>query len=112
MCNDYRLTVSAASIVEDFSDLKIKITFSEGIPNIEPRADIKITDTAAIVRWLERGSGDLVQRRWSWSGPARKPVFNFRADGREFGSNRCPILADGFYEFTTPADPKKRDGEW
>ena len=108
MCNDYRLTVSAAKIIDDFADLKIKISFSEGIPNIQPRADIKITDTAPIVRSLERGAGDLVQRRWSWPGPTGKPVFNFRADGREFGSNRCLILADGFYEFTTPEDPKKK----
>ena len=108
MCNDYRLTVNAAKIIDDFSDLKIKISFSEGIPNIQPRADIRITDTAPIVRSLERGAGDLVQRRWSWPGPTGKPVFNFRGDGREFGPNRCLILADGFYEFTTPADPKKK----
>jgi len=28
MCNDYRLMVDVASIVEDFADLKIKIRFS------------------------------------------------------------------------------------
>ncbi len=44
MCNDYRLKVDVASIVEDFADLKIKIRFSEGAPNIEARDDIKITD--------------------------------------------------------------------
>ena len=50
MCNDYRLEVDVASIVEDFADLKIKITMPEGIPNLAPRADIKITDVAPIVR--------------------------------------------------------------
>lgn len=113
MCNDYRLEVDIATIAEDFEDLKIKITFSEGVPNVAPRADIKITDTAPIVRSLERGSADLVQRRWSWPGPSGKPVYNFRSEGREFGSGRCLIVADGFYEFTTPEDPKKkRKDKW
>jgi putative SOS response-associated peptidase YedK len=113
MCNDYRLEVDIASIAEDFEDLKIKISFSEGIPNIAPRADIKITDVAPIVRSAVRGEGDLVQRRWSWPGPNSKPVYNFRADDREFASGRCLIVADGFYEFTKPDDPaKKRKDKW
>ena len=53
MCNDYRLLVDAASIVEDFADLKITIRFSEGVPNLEAREDIKITDVAPIVRTIE-----------------------------------------------------------
>ncbi|MBN9567759.1 MAG: SOS response-associated peptidase [Alphaproteobacteria bacterium] len=110
MCNDYRLTVDVASIIEEFADLKIKIVFSEGAPNIEPRQDIKITDVAPIVRTVEgsRNQGDLVQRRWSWPGPNRRPVYNFRSDGRELVSGRCLIVADGFYEFTAPSDPKKK----
>jgi putative SOS response-associated peptidase YedK len=110
VCNDYRLEVDIASIAEDFSDLKIKIEFSEGVPNLAPRADIKITDPGAIVRTSVngRGFGDLVQRRWSWPGPSGKPVYNFRSDGREFSSGRCLIVADGFYEFTKPHDPTKK----
>lgn len=70
MCNDYRLEVEASSIFEDFADLKIKIRFSEGVPNIQARHDIKITDDAPIVRTIdgEPYAGDLVQRRWSWPG--------------------------------------------
>ena len=30
-------------------------------------------------------------------------VYNFRSDGRQFSSNRCLIVADGFYEFTDGA---------
>jgi len=108
MCNDYRQQVDLSTIVEDFEDLKIKIEFSEGMPNLQPRLDIKITDTAPIVRTLTRESGDLVQRRWSWLGPTGKPVYNFRSDDREFSSGRCLIIADGFYEFTKPEDPKKK----
>ena len=113
MCNDYRQEVDLSSIVEDFQELKIRVDFPEGAPNLEPRADIKITDVAPIIRTVERGAGALVQRRWSWPGPTGKPVYNFRADGREFSSGRCLILADGFYEFTTPEDPKKkRKDKW
>src|ERR1700687_39201 len=52
MCNDYRLEVETAAIFEDFADLKIKIRFSEGTPNIQARQDIKITDSAPIVRTI------------------------------------------------------------
>lgn len=115
MCNDYRLMVELASVIEEFEQLKIKIRFPEGRPNIEPREDIKITDTAPIVRTIEgeREAGELVQRRWSWPGPTRKPVYNFRSEGREFTSNRCLVIADSFFEFTTPDDPKKkRKDKW
>ena len=40
-------------------------------------------------------------------------MYNFRSDGREFTSGRCLIPADGFYEFTDPADTKKkRKDKW
>lgn len=114
MCNDYRLEVDVASILEDFDDLKIKISTPEGIPNLAPRADIKITDIAPIVRsGANRLSGELVQRRWSWPAPNKRPVYNFRSEGREFTTGRCLIIADGFYEFTAPEDPKKkRKDKW
>ena len=115
MCNDYRLEVETAKIFEDFADLKIKIRFSEGAPNIQAREDIKITDTAPIVRMIdgEPNVGDLVQRRWSWPGQNGRPVYNFRSEGREFNTGRCLIIADGFYEFTDPADKqKKRKDKW
>ena len=69
---------------------------------------------APIVRTIEGepNAGDLVQRRWSWPGPNGKPVYNFRSDGREFSSGRCLIIADGFYEFTDPADKIKRKDKW
>jgi putative SOS response-associated peptidase YedK len=113
VCNDYRLEVDIASIAEDFDDLKIKITTPEGTPNVPAREDIKISDTAPIVRSIERrGAGELINRRWSWPSPSGKPVYNFRAEGREFASNRCLILADGFYEFTAPQPGEKRKTKW
>ncbi len=114
MCNDYRLMVDVASIVEDFAHLKIKIRFGEGAPNLQPREDIKITEMGPIVREIAgtRDEAELVQRRWSWP-QNKRPVYNFRSDGREFNSNRCLIVADGFFEFTDPSDKsKKRKDKW
>ncbi|HSU98755.1 MAG TPA: SOS response-associated peptidase [Roseiarcus sp.] len=115
MCNAYRLVTDPSSLFDGFSQTRIKIRFPEGAPNIEARDDIKITDSAPIVRAVdgEPGAGELVQRRWSWPGPNRKPVYNFRSDGREFATGRCLIPADGFYEFTDPEDKtKKRKDKW
>lgn len=59
------------------------------------------------------GEGDLVQRRWSWPGQNKRPVYNFRSEGREFTSHRCFIIADGFYEFTDSTEKgKKRKDKW
>jgi putative SOS response-associated peptidase YedK len=115
MCNDYRLLTNAAELFDGFSETRIKIRFPEGAPNIEAREDVKITDTGPIVRAVEGepGAAELVQRRWSWPGQNGKPVYNFRSEGREFASARCLIPADGFYEFTDPADKKKkRKDKW
>jgi putative SOS response-associated peptidase YedK len=119
MCNDYRLEVEIASILEDFDDLEINIETPEGTPNVEARADIKISDVAPIVRSADRDPGrccavgELVNRRWSWPAANGKPVYNYRAEQREFTSHRCLILADGFYEFTKPEDPRqKRQDKW
>jgi putative SOS response-associated peptidase YedK len=36
-----------------------------------------------------------------------------RSDGREFGKDRCLVVADGFYEYTSPADAsQKRKDCW
>ena len=91
--------------------LQVPLAFPEGVPNLQPR-DISITDPGPIVR-AGVTSYELVVRRWSWPGPGGKPVYNFRSDRREFPSGRCLILADGFYEYTAPSDPKqKRKDRW
>lgn len=113
MCNDYRSRVELGTIGQEFNQLRIPLRFPEGMPNMEPRDDIRITDRAPIIRW-SGNSAELVQRRWSWPGPGGKPVYNVRSDGREFSSGRCLIPADGFYEFTTPVEPRKdkRKDKW
>jgi putative SOS response-associated peptidase YedK len=110
MCNLYTQTRSPDEIARLFADLDMPISFPEGIPNLQPR-DVAITDPAPVVR--AGHSFELVVRKWSWPGPSGKPVYNFRSDGREFSSGRILIIADGFYEFTTPANPKqKRKDRW
>ena len=108
MCNLYTLEKGPDAIRKIFEAAQIPLTFPEGIPNFEQRA-VRITDRAPIVRFnRDSGSAELVERRWSWPGPHGKPVFNMRSDGREFGRDRCLVVADGFYEFTKPADPKQK----
>ena len=114
MCNLYTQTRSVEALRQILQSLQMPVRFPEGIPNLAPR-DICITDPAPIIRRSteEQDSYDLVVRRWSWPGPGGKPVYNFRSEGREFGSGRCLIIADAFYEFTPPADPKaKRKHKW
>ena len=108
MCNLYQLEKSVDAVRRLFADLQMPLGFPEGIPNFEPR-DVRITERAPIVRFnAERGMSELVERRWSWPAPNGKPVFNMRSEGREFASGRCLVLADGFYEFTAPGDPKQK----
>ena len=108
MCNLYQLEKSVDAVRRLFADLQIPLDFPEGIPNFQPR-DVRITDRAPIVRWASaRDTAEMVERRWSWPSPSGKPVFNMRSDGREFGKDRCLVVADAFYEFTTPADPKQK----
>jgi putative SOS response-associated peptidase YedK len=112
MCNLYTQTRSVDEVAALFRELQMPLVFPEGAPNLSPQ-DIAITDPGPIVRAGEGAEFEMVARRWSWPGPNRKPVYNFRSEGREFSSGRCLIVADGFYEFTAPADPdKKRKDKW
>jgi putative SOS response-associated peptidase YedK len=108
MCNLYRMEKNPDAIRRLFADVQIPITFPEGIPNMEPR-DVRISEKAPIVKFdAEKGVAQLVERRWSWPSPSGKRVFNMRSDGREFSRDRCLVLADSFYEFTAPEDPKQK----
>ena len=112
MCNLYTQTRSIDEVARVLRDLQMPLSFPEGLPNLSPR-DICITDPAPIIRAAPPGDFELVVRRWSWPAPGGKPVYNFRSEGRQFPSGRCLIIADGFYEFTTPSDPKqKRKDRW
>lgn len=113
MCNLYRLEKAPTAMIDLARQLGVQLEFPEGIPNFQPR-DVRITERAPIVRTAASGEVELVERRWSWPAPSGKPVFNFRGENRRFAPvERCVILADGFYEFTAPEDPKaKRKHRW
>jgi putative SOS response-associated peptidase YedK len=113
MCNLFRLEKPHAAVAHFARELTRAIAYPEGIPNWEPRPEIRITERAPIIRLGPSGDPELVQRRWSWPGPGGKPVYNFRSEEREFPTGRCLILADGFFEFTAHTDPKsKRKHKW
>jgi len=111
MCNLYTQSKSVDEVARLFSELQMPLTFPEGVPNLQAK-EIAITDPGPIVRAGD-GKPEMVVRRWSWPAPGGKPVFNFRSDGRELSTGRCLIVADGFFEFTKPEDPKaKRKHKW
>ena len=119
MCNEAARRIELGLIREDFSELRIPLRFPEGFPNMAPLDRVRITDATVIVRAVAAapGEAELITRRWSWPGPSGKPVYNYRSEGRDFRNSarqgRCLIPVDGFYEFTTPADPaRKRKGKW
>jgi putative SOS response-associated peptidase YedK len=115
MCNETRRRIALGQIREDWGQTRIPLRFPEGLPNLAPLESIRITDANAIIRATAHGpaAAELVVRRWSWPGPNGKPVYNYRSEGRDFAKGRCLIVADGFYEFTAPADPKqKRKDKW
>jgi len=129
MCNETRRRIALGQIREDWGQTRIPLRFPEDLPNLAPLDSIRITDPNAIIRACaaEPGSAELgeqrapgsslvaelVVRRWSWPGPTGKPVYNYRSEGRDLARGRCLIVADGFYEFTAPADPRaKRKDKW
>ena len=116
MCNEAARRIALGIIREDWSQLRIPLLFPEGLPNLEPVASFRITDTTLILRAARpetngatphTPAAEAVMRRWSWPAPGGKPVYNYRAADREFrngpSQGRCLIAADAFYEFTDPA---------
>ena len=108
MCNEAARRVSVDQIHAAFREVHIPLLFPEGLSNLAALDSIRITDQSVIVRaatvGADAGAAELVQRRWSWPGPAGKPVYNYRGEGRAFANSatagRCLIPLDGFYEFT------------
>ena len=112
MCNLYTQSKSVDEIAALFRSQQMPLVFPEGVPNLQPK-DIAITDPGPVVRAGGDAQYEMIVRRWSWPDAGGRPVYNFRSEGREFNSGRCLIVADGFYEYTAPADPgRKRKDRW
>ena len=113
MCNLYRLEKGPDAIRKLFDAGADPAGLSRGRPQFRAARRPHHRPRADRPRWRIAGAAQLVERRWSWPGPTGKPVYNLRSDNREFPTGRCLVLADGFYEYTAPADPKqKRKDRW
>lgn len=112
MCNTYRFHPLANQPFEELRQVGIQLVFPDGKPNIEPRHDIRIGDSAPVVTRTADGVA-VRMTRWAWPSPQGRPVFNFRSEGRSFANSlRCAIPADGFYEFTDALPGLKRKTKW
>lgn len=113
MCNEYGNRIPYQRYIEEFSHLKLPLSVQGNGPDLTPREEIHIRDTAPVIVAAAEGV-ELTERVWAPRGPNKKPVFNFRSEKRSFAKSlRCLIPATHFVEFTTPADPKqKRKDKW
>ncbi|SMF65810.1 SOS response-associated peptidase family protein [Allosphingosinicella indica] len=108
MCNEAYRRRELEKIVRDWSETGITLRFPEGRPNFAPLDGFRITDRVEIIRPAADapGEAEMVTRRWSWPGPNKRPVYNFRSDGRIIAApSRCLIPVEGFFEFTDPPPP-------
>lgn len=115
MCNEAFRRTQLGEVAQDWGQTRIPLVFPEGAPNFPPLDGFRITDRVEIIRGTAEGKAEMVTRRWSWPAPNKRPVYNFRSDGRRIGDGdghlpnggRCLIPVDGFFEFTDPpvADP-------
>jgi putative SOS response-associated peptidase YedK len=110
MCNDYDREIEVARVIRLMNEIEKTPPFEwQGgrIPNdVGPTPHIRIRDQGLIVQL----NGDKLKgsmTTWAWQTPTGKPVFNFLSEHREFKeTERCLILATGFYEYTEPKKPK------
>ena len=113
MCNDYGNHIPYSRYVEAFSQIRLPVFVDGNGPDLTPREDIRIRDTAPVILPADAGV-KLTELTWAPRARNKKPVFNFRSEGRSFArSARCLIPASSFVEFTAPKDPKqKRKDKW
>ena len=113
LCNDYGNRIPYRRYVEEFSQLKLPVFVQGNGPDLTPRDDIRIRDTAPVILRTKDGV-ELTERVWAPRAANKKPVFNFRSEKRNFAkSTRCLIPGSHFFEFTAPANPKqKRRDKW
>lgn len=114
MCASYEARFNVRQLVDLFNAAGAPLVFPGGVPNLEPRDEVRPTDTAPAIRASNAGGAELVSMRFGFPPPApkRPPIINFRSEGRRFGngptSGRCLVPASGFYEFTGTKYPKTR----
>jgi len=114
MCASYEARFNVRQLVDLFAAAQAPLAFPGGLPNLEPRDEVRPTDRAPAIRAISDTEATLVDMRFGFPPPApkRPPVINFRSEGRSFSngetSGRCLVPASGFYEFTGERYPKTR----
>lgn len=106
MCNRFR----QLDFWPEIETAGIQILWPERPRRNAPIEDTRPTDMALVLRWQD---GRAVAEAWRWGfppPPGRKggPVINYRSEGRDFGTRRCLVPAELFYEFTGERSPKTR----
>jgi putative SOS response-associated peptidase YedK len=108
MCYEYANRIPYRRYVEEFSHLKLPLVVEGNGPDLTPRDEIHIRDTAPVIL-RGRDSVELTERIWAPRAANKKPVFNFRSEKRSFGkSTRCLLPASHFCEFTAPTDSTQK----
>lgn len=117
MCASYESRFSVRQLVDAFAHAGIEVGMDGGgLPNLEPREEVRPTDTDRIVRAAPDDPDRtlLAPARFGLkaSAPKRPPVINLRSEGRGVSnaatSGRALLPVSGFYEFTGDAYPKTR----
>jgi putative SOS response-associated peptidase YedK len=110
MCNDYAREIEVGRVIaamKEMDDIPPFTWAGERTPNdIAPTPHVKIRERGMIMRLKgDQLVGDMMT--WAWAGARGKPVFNLISEKRDFSkSDRCLIVATGFYEYTAPEAPK------
>ena len=121
MCNRYGYLAPISRLIDEFSQTRIPLVFSDGaVPNLEPREHIRPTNIAKIIRSLDPANPsagvELADARW-WLIPffhkkgvkdwkpmctnARAETVATTATFREpFKRRRCLVPATHFFEWT------------
>jgi putative SOS response-associated peptidase YedK len=109
MCNDFGNNIPYSAYLEAFSQIRLPVRFPRAAPNLEPRDDVRPTDTAPVIRQTDSGA-EFTQLRWGFppGRPKGAPVINFRSEGRRFAKGRCLVPASHFFEFTGTKSPKAK----
>lgn len=65
MCNEAARRIALHQLREDWSELKIRLFFPKGLPNMAPLETLRITDPTVIIRAARNAAGDaeLITRR-------------------------------------------------
>jgi putative SOS response-associated peptidase YedK len=110
MCNDYEQRVAWADYSRAMHRLELGMPVEQSEADLPQADDIRVNEVGPVMRLAGNGV-ELVPMTFGFppQGNRGGPVFNFKSEGRRFGSsNRCLIPASAFFEFTGKRYPKAK----